>query len=134
MLNSDIINAALKEIYVLADEETPTARQSADALNMLNRMMAQWAIEDKDINFPPQDTLGATAPIPMWAEDAVITNLALYLNPQFKGSITQELYDRAVKSRARVAANLINTKLDNTDMSHMPQGDSNSRWDIETDT
>jgi len=46
----DVVNAALKEIGVLAIGETATADDSIDALATLNRLLDQWAAERLQIH------------------------------------------------------------------------------------
>jgi hypothetical protein len=131
--NQEIIDKALQEIFVLVSGASASADESSDMLDMLNGMMAEWAVQDKDLNFPPQDTLGDTCPIPDWAEIGVITNLALEAAPSFDGQITPALVQKADRSRNTIETTLINLKLEGADMSHLPVGTGVSGFSILTD-
>ena len=121
--NTVIINDALKELGVVAEGETATAPQGLDALRAFNQMMAVWVESDMDFGWFPQDTLSDTAPVPTWAEDAVIANLAKTMASKFRAPVTPVLQERAVEGRNHVARTLINMNLENADMEHLPRGD-----------
>ena len=131
--NTQIIEWALQEIYVLPQGQSADGTQLQDGLDALNRMMAMWAMEDKDLNFPPQDTAGATTPIPIWAEEAVITNLAVNMASVYQVQIPPLLAIRASRGEQMVGNVLINLNLEKADMSHLPQGTGRYRYDINTD-
>lgn len=131
--NQQVVTYSMQEINAIYEGQSPTAAQSTDAMNMMNRMLADWAENDMDMNYPPQDTLTATCPIPLYAEDAVITNLAVRLCPSFEKPVSAELYERADKAKRKLATVLMNLKLEQADMSHLPQGNSKFRYNIETD-
>jgi len=132
MTNQELIDKALYEVGVLASGESASATDSADVLDILNSMMAEWSVGDMNLNFPPQDTLGDAAPIPTWAELGVIGSLAIYAAPSFQAAIPEAL---AVKTRRGINTILrtnINMKLKGSDMSHLPLGDRSAVWDINT--
>ena len=131
MTNIQIITKALQEIGLVAEGEEPTGEQGFDALDALNQMMAEWAVSDRDLNFPPQDTLSATCPIPAWAEDGVISNLAVNCCSIFRVPATGVLVDRANTGLNTITRTLINLNLEGADMSHLPRG-TLSYWNIET--
>lgn len=133
MTNQELIDKSLYELAVLDSGDSATANDSADMLDILNGMMAMWALSDKDLQWPPQDTLSDTAPLPRWAEQGVIANLAVEAAPTFQMKVTPELIRKADLGAAAIARILINEKLEGADMSHLPLG-RNSRWNIETDT
>ncbi len=122
MTNQELIDKALSELHVLGSGESADATDSADAMDILNQMMAAWAVSDKDIQFFPQDTLGDTTPVPIWAEEAVISNLAIKLAPTFEAEVTPVLVQKASEGETVVARSVINIKLTNTDNSHLPLG------------
>ena len=132
--NTQIITKALQEIGVLQEGQVPTAQQSSDALDIMNQMITQWKIQDIDLSYPPQDTASATFPLPIWAERAVITNLAVELAPSYKKGISQILAVKADDSLDTIAILVMNNNLKPADMSHLPQGTAKYRYNIETDT
>ena len=54
--NTSLITDALKAAAIIADGQTASASELADGLTALNRMMAVWAQDGKDIGYFPQDT------------------------------------------------------------------------------
>lgn len=132
--NQNLIDAALRKLGVVEYSASADATDSATALDVLNRMMHEWRNRSMDFNWFTQDTLGDTAPIPDWAEEGVISNLAVRAANDFRAMVTQGLFDEAMKGRRTIGNALINQELDNADMSHLPFGDGReSRYDIETD-
>lgn len=129
--NQDIVDRAGYELGMIASGESLSTTDSTDALNALNDMMHEWAETDKDFNWFTQDTIGDTAPIPKWAQSGIISNLAVRLGAVFSIAISRELAVKADYGDQVITARLINMKLKNTDMSHLPQG--NWRYNIETD-
>ena len=135
MTNQELINLALGKIGVIEAGESANATDSSTALGVLNRMMAEWRERSMDFNWFTQDTLGDTVPIPKWAEEGVIANMAKRAATDFRVPLTAELIDEADKGRRTIGNTLITQSLDNTDMSHLPQGTGRySLYDIETDS
>ncbi len=133
--NQQIIDLALSKIDVIEGGETADSTDSATALGVLNRMLHEWAERSMDLNWFTQDTLTEIAPIPEWAEEAVISNLAVRASSDFTATVTQSVFDEALDGRRTVGNTLVNQSLDNADMSHMPYGAGRlSRYDIETDS
>ena len=132
--NTKIITDALMEIAVVADGQTASASELADGLTELNQMMAVWTIDDKNIGYFPQDTGSDTCPIPIWAEQAVKTNLAVNLAAIFRVPVSPETLVRAGNGLTFVAKKCINAKLEGVDNDHMPYGAPSTRWDISTDS
>jgi len=109
-----------------------TPEESADLLSALNSMMAMWAMDDKDLQWPPQDTLGDTYPLPQWTEEPVIYNLAVRAATLFDLSVPPDVAFIANEGAKFIAKTLINNKTIPLDMSHMPAG--GGRWNIITDS
>ena len=122
MTNQEAIDQALYSLGILQEGQSANATMSATCLDLLNQMMTAWAVEDKDLQFPPQDTLGDTFPVPVWAESAVIDNLAISAASTLNGYISQALAIRASNGESLVVKTLINAGLQPADMSHMPVG------------
>jgi len=125
MTNQDAIDQAMRYAGILAAGDSATATDSADMLTELNQMLAAWAVDDKDLQFPPQDTLSDTFPVQAWAEGAVISNLGTRACAAFELPVSQELAMLASNGRNIVAKVLIGANMRPLDMSHMPKGAGN---------
>ena len=69
-----------------------------------------------------------------WAEEGVISNLALRAASDFRVTASMELALEAAKGLRTIGNTLITQTLDNTDMSHLPMGTGRyGNYDIETD-
>lgn len=132
MTLQQMINRAMVLIGALNSGGTPTADESADMLSALNGMMAMWAQDDKDLQYPPQDTLTDTYPLPSWTEEPVIYNLATRGATLFDVPVPPDVAFIANEGSKFIAKVLINNKMTPLDMSHMPAG--GGRWNIVTDT
>ena len=135
MTNQELIDAALGKIGVVEAGDNANATDSATALNVLNRLMHEWGERSMDLNWFTQDTLGDTAPLPSWAEEGVISNLAMRAASDFRVPVSSELITEATDGRRTIGNTLINQELDNANMSHLPYGEGRLRSDynIETD-
>ena len=127
-----LINQSMYLIGGVDSGSDATATESADMLRSLNQMMTMWAEDDKDLQFPPQDTLTDTYPLPLWTEEAVVYNLAVRGAAIFDLPVPPDVAFMANKGEAFIAKTLINNKLLPIDMSHMPAG--GGRWNIITDS
>ena len=130
--NQEIIDSALQELGVIEAGDSANATDSATVLNTLNNMMESWEADDKDFNWFPQDTLSDTAPLPRWALEGVISNLAIMVAPNFRSPVTADLARKADKGERTILTRLINLKLEGSDMSHLGAG--NARYNITTDS
>ena len=122
MTNQELIDQALQAISIVEAGNSANTTDSATALNGFNRMMAEWPHSDRDFNFPPQDTLGDTAPIPTWAEEGIISNLAVRLAPEFRVPISFDLAEKAKEGRNVITRTLMNLNVEEVDLGHLPQG------------
>lgn len=123
MTNQQLIDKALAEINVLTEGDSASAAQSSVMLTQLNQMMAMWSVNDMDLQFPPQDTLGDTAPIPSWAELGVIASLGILAAPTFAGGVvTNVLMDKARLGVGVIQKVLLLAKLKPVDLSYLPAG------------
>lgn len=125
MTNQELIDRALIELGVLGKGESADATDSADALAVLNQMMAAWRVSDKDLQFFPQDTLSDTVPIPTFAEKGVISSLAVDCAAPFNAAVTQALYDKQTEGMRVITRTLMVQKIEQADMTHLPLGEGN---------
>lgn len=134
MTNQELIDLALAKIGIVEAGDSANSTDSATALGVLNRMMAEWRERSMDFNWFTQDTLGDTVPIPKWAEEGVISNLAIRSASDFRVTVGMELALEASKGLRTIGNTLITQSLDNTDMTHLPLGTGRyGTYDIEND-
>ena len=132
--NQNLIDLAGGKLGIVEAGASANATDSATFLGVLNRMLAEWRERSMDLNWFTQDTLADTAPLPEWAEEAVISNLAARAASDFRVNVSNELAHEALTGRRTIGNTLINQELDNADMSHMPYGEGRlSRYDIQSD-
>jgi len=112
--------------------EDATPEESADMLRALNQMLTMWAQEDKDLQWPPQDTLTDAYPLPQWTEQPIAYNLAVLGATLFNLAVPPDVAFIANSGESFIAKTLINNNLVPLDMSHMPAG--GGRWNIITDS
>jgi len=134
LTNQQVIDKALTKGGVLEEGASASTVDTADALSVLNQMMALWRETGKDLNWFVQTDATETCPIPDWTELAVISQLAVQCSTVLRYPVTQLMYDEAADAVNGMMTVLINQKLDNTDMSHLPIGSGRSgRYDVDTD-
>ena len=138
MTYNEIITAALVELKRIGDGQTPKARQSKKALEVLNGMMAEYAVNNVDFNWfeVKLADIDETAPIGEEAREAIISLLAVNAAPRFSARISPELGTKARRGEDTITRMLMHQQLGNTDMSHMPLGSGYYRgkdYDITTD-
>lgn len=133
--NNDLITRALNPIGVAQEGVTPSATVLSDGLNILNAMMASLALtEFKALGWSPQNAGTDTAPIPDWAEEMVVSALALKLASWHRVPITPELLSDARKSESTVLTYILNNTAKQADLSNMPLGRRGFIYDINQDT
>ena len=127
MTNQELIDRAAMLLRMIEASDSLNSVDSADAMSVLNEMMAEWAISSRDFNFFPQDTLGATVPLPEWAIAGVIANLAVMCGPVFDTEVTADVYAKADVGKKVITRTLMNLALEPADMTHLPQGRFSTR-------
>lgn len=135
--NATIIDDALSDLGVIEEGGNANSDQYTQALRVLNQMMeSENASGDFDLGYFAQTDETDTIPIPLWAEDGITAMLAVRLAPKMRVGVPEATLMRATYSKSDILANIINHKLTNTDMSHLPQGSGriNSRYNINTDS
>jgi hypothetical protein len=134
--NLEVIGDALREINVISEVDTPSAEQGSYALRRLNQMMELWKEQDIEIGWFAQTKTGDTIPIPDWCEMAVTNALAILIAPKYGATVSAELVATTDIAVTAIKRKSISEKLDNADMSHLPEGAGwrRSNWDIITDS
>ena len=134
--NLQLINRALREINVISEREDASSEQGSDCLAKLNSMMEIWKENGIELGWFEQSSTADNAPVPLRAEIAVYTNLAILCAPQYGASISMELGGLADRTYRILLRSAINGELDNVDMSHLPDGTGKygNGYDITSDT
>jgi hypothetical protein len=120
--NLQLINRALREINVLAENEDASSEQGSQCLVKLNNMMELWKEVGIDYGWYEQSATSGTAPVPDFAELAIVTNLAILCAPQYGASVSLELAGAADRAYRIILAKAQREAMDNVDMSHLPGG------------
>ena len=133
--NLQIITDALREINVINETQVATAAQSSKALRRLNQLMEKWKEEELDLGWVKATSTADDAAIPDYAELAVTLALAVYVAPSFSTEPSGTLIALSQDAVNSLKSKHIREKLDNVDMTHMPEGSGRwgNRYDINTD-
>jgi hypothetical protein len=135
--NLELINRALREINVIAENENASSEQGSQCLVKLNNMMEIWKEIGIDLGWFKQTATSGTAPIPDYAEMAVVSSLAILCAPQYGASVSLELAGVADRTYRQLLGKAQREALDNVDMTHMPSGSGKYRtgkvYDIYSD-
>lgn len=93
---NDIIQDALEDLVVQAEEAPIEAAEAQACIRALNRMMAQYASRGINLGYTIVDSVDDVVTIPDGALDAVVANLALRLAPKYRTTgVSQELINAA---------------------------------------
>ena len=133
--NLELINRALRELNVIAENHNASAEQGSQCLTKLNNMLELWKEMGIDFGWYEQTSTAGTAPVPDYAELAVVNNLAIVCASQYGATASAELVAVADRAYSALLSKSIREQLDNADMSHMPSGSGHygSRYDIYSD-
>lgn len=131
----EIIDDALRELNVINEVQTASAEQGAYGLRRLNQMLEGWKEEDIEFGWFKQTDTANTAPVPDWAELGVTYALAVNIASKYGASASIELAINTENEVNKILRKSISEKLDNTDMSHLPEGAGHwgNRYDITVD-
>lgn len=127
------IDRAFGELGIVEGGDAVGATDAAEAMALLNQMMAQWKYSGRDFNWFPQDDLTETLPVPEWAEAAVVSSLAVKCAPAFRAPITSDLAMKSADELNIITRTLMNLNLESADMTHLPFG-TYTNGNILTDT
>jgi len=120
--NLEIIEDALRNINVISEVDTASAEQGTYGLRKLNQLMEMWKEDSIDVGWFAQSSTTDSAPIPDWAELAVVSALSVLLAPKYGATVSQELAAIVDNSINSVRRKLLAEKVDNADNSHLPRG------------
>ena len=120
--NLELINRALREINVIAENQDASDEQGSQCLVKLNNMLEMWKENGIDFGWYEQSTTSGNAPVPDYAELAVVSSLGIISAPQYGVTVSGELAAVADRTYSILLSKAIREELDNVDMSHMAQG------------
>ena len=134
--NLELITDALREINVINEVQSASAEQGTQCLKKLNQLMEIWKEDSLNIGWFKQTDTSADAPVPDYAETAVMLALGVRAAPQYGASISVEYAAALTMALKVLRRKLIVEGLDNTDMTHLPEGTGHwgSRYNITSDT
>ncbi|QDP53232.1 MAG: hypothetical protein GOVbin7744_35 [Prokaryotic dsDNA virus sp.] len=135
-LNVNLITDALREINVINEVQSASAEQGQQSLTKLNQFMEGLKENDIDFGWFEQSDIQDSCPVPDWARMAVTAGLAIVLAPQYGATLSPELFAKYDSAFSMLQRKSIAERLDNADMSHLPDGSGHfgSRYDINTDS
>jgi hypothetical protein len=124
---AQIIKYALQEILTQASESPLEADEYQDCIFALNAMMNEYEGQGLNLGWSDVSNLGDEITSPTSTHSGIISNLAIRVAPQFMGSVTPQLMDKA--ARGEKLFNHIGVELDQTEFpSGLPLGSGNDRW------
>jgi len=134
--NLVIIDDALGDIGVIADDESASAEQGKFCLRRLNQMMEAHKEDDISLGWFAQTATTAQIPIPDWAELGVVGMLALAIAPRYGATASAEAIRNADEYGGKILRKSLSESLTGLDMSHLPRGAGNryGRHNILTDS
>lgn len=120
--NLEIINTALREINVIAETQDASAEQGTTCLQKLNEMLEMWREVDIDFGWYEQGTTTDEAPIPLYAQAGVWSNLAVLCASQYGKTVSAELATVADRTYRFLQSKFQREKLKGVDLSNLPEG------------
>ena len=137
--NLEVIEDALREINVISEIDSASAEQGTYGLKTMNELLELWTeAQDINIGWFAQSATGDTSPVPLYAMMAVKAALAIAMASKYGASVSVELAAKADYAFSALQRKSISEKpeMDNTDMSHLPEGLGHwgNRYDITTDS
>ncbi len=132
--NLVIIEDALRDINVIAENDSASAEQGSYCLRKLNQMMEAWKEDGIDIGWFAQSSTTDTIPIPDWAELGVTATLSIVVAPNYGATVSPELIAVADSAAGMILRKSLVENMVGLDMSHMPPGAGRQRHRILTDS
>lgn len=122
--NVQVIDDALRLIGVIAETQTSSAEQGANALRKLNQLMETWAVDGIEVGYFAQTSTTATCPIPAWAERGVTARLAKALLADYpSAALSPDLLDDEQNGVATIRRAVFYQNREPLDMSDMGLGE-----------
>lgn len=117
-----VVRHALRLLRVLDAESVPEPQETQDAIAALNRMMTRWEADGLPLGWQnvsqPEDTM-PTAPE---ADDAIGTNLAVKLQPEYGVNLSPLVLAQAQSGLGALRADAMSNQLYITSSPDLPTG------------
>lgn len=130
MTNNDLIEDALRIIGVIPEGQNANSADATLGLTVMNDMLAEWAENDIDVEYWPQDDLQDDSPLDASEVAAVKYMLAVTLAPYFGREAPGSVGALAGQYYTKVLRRSLNRSLEASD-ANMPASQGVSpAWDI----
>lgn len=121
--NSDIITAALRDLCVISEIQTPSAEQASHALAELNDLMAELEEDGLKMGWFEQTTTSDPFPVPAPFKSGIAASLAARLAPNYGATVSIELAAKLDNGMSVIKRALI--KAPEVDLLNRPVGSGN---------
>lgn len=126
--NVDLVSDSLRELAVISEIATASAEQYAHAQRKLNQMMAEWEEAGLRLDFFPQTVSSDVCPIPAYAENGVMTQLAVRLASNYGATVSIELAAAAIAGYETICRTAVSASLPVNTLLNRPSGSGNYGW------
>lgn len=120
--NLEVIQDALRDINVLAESDTASPEQGSYCLRKLNQLMEAEKENGIGVGWFAQTSTTDDIPIPDWAEIGITATLSIVCAPNYGATVSAETLATAERYFGMIMRKSQSEKLENADMSHLPQG------------
>lgn len=124
---AQVIKYALQEILTQASEAPLESDEYQDCIFALNTMMNEYEGSGLNLGWSDVSTLADEITSPSSIISGIISNLAIRVAPQFMGSVTPQLMEKAAKGEKlfhHIGVEITQTELP----SGLPIGSGADRW------
>jgi hypothetical protein len=131
MLVLELVTDALRDIGVLAEIDTPSAEQGADAVRKLNELMAALAEDGVDLGYAPIADTASTVEIPLGHVGAIKAMLGMACAPLYGADVPASVAYVADRGRVRLLGLAFSLAVERAQSDTLPSGNGQSgRYDI----
>ena len=126
--NVSIIGDSLRLLGVIAEGQSVSAEQGANALRALNQMLERWTEDSIDLGYFAQSATTDTCPIPAWSEQGVISKLAQRLMADYPSTQPPAwVLSDSENGYGTIARKCLVESLKPSRMDHLPAGEGHYR-------
>lgn len=124
----ELLKKSLLKIGVVDITQAPDAEQGVEALSSLNMMLALWREDGIDLGWYPQTDMDAVVPLKEAYQMAVISNLAIFMAPDYGAQTSAEL--QAIASSTYDAMAKAARLTFQADMTMLPGAEGDGYWPL----
>lgn len=103
---TEIVSAAVRLLEVKTAESAITPVEVEDGLEALNDMMNEWNVDGINVGYETLDDADDELFVTLGSLGAIKANLAVYIAPEYGRVVTDELFDRAKRSKRSLRASI----------------------------